>query len=87
MLAFGAVLALLTVTNAVGQSLSGEYVRSDSRTLTLRVGAENFFPISFFADPGRTYGVRSSETLEGGANWIYVPKSDASAGFYRVTVE
>ena len=40
MMTFGAVLALITVTNAVGQSLSGEYVRCDTRTLTLRVGAK-----------------------------------------------
>ena len=33
------LLALITVTNVVGQALSGQYVRSDSRSLTLRVGA------------------------------------------------
>lgn len=34
----GIFLALITVTNVVGQALSGEYVRCDVRSLTLRVG-------------------------------------------------
>ena len=79
--------------------------------------AADFFPISFFAYPGRTYGVRSTEALAADAEWIYtpfalepsgtapanfylnetssagadrtlyVPKTDAPGGFYRVTVE
>lgn len=39
MMPCGIMLALVTVTNVVGRSISGEYVRSSARTLTIRVGA------------------------------------------------
>ena len=94
-----------------------DYFRIKALDALAAMGAEDFFPITFFAYPGRTYGVRSSEKLGSGAAWIYapfttepsgavsanyylnetskggashtiyVPKSDARGGFYRVTVE
>ena len=97
--------------------LAEDYFRIKALEALAEAGAEGFFPISFFAYPGRTYGVRATESLGGDAEWIYVPftsepdgtasanfflnetssggsgrtiyvrKSGASGGFYRVTVE
>ena len=42
--------------------------------------AEDFFPITFFARPGNTYGVKATESLGDAASWHYKSFRTAASG-------
>ena len=44
------------------------------------MSAEDFFPISFFAHPGRTYGVKATESLEDAGSWHYTAFRTEASG-------
>ena len=64
-----------------------DYFRIKALDALAAMGAEDFFPITFFACPGRTYGVRSTDALSSGAAWTYAPftvepSGTATANFF-----